>query len=375
MGQGILELMASSLRFLPEAVLLTETRSGLHEVKFANEAFQRLTGHSSKEIEGQDMKFLQGPETDAKVFQRLFTPMDNLGVSPVEVLLYRKDGTSFWDRVTTRALPDAPDWCVYVHSDITWQKEIESRLMLSQKREIASHLVSGITHDFNNLLTAIMVYSGLMAAKVHSDPQLQRYLDEIQLAAQRGSQLVTQFLDLARKESAQPVSIRPAEVIREMQDLLVRLLGEEIFLSFDLKAPLARIQAPLGRLQQVLLNLCVNARDAMPGGGHLTIRLECMSLESRRGGLFPGALPGHYVHLSVTDTGAGMDAETCANLFKPFFTTKAKGKGTGLGLFTVHTIVKQMGGHIRVESELGKGTTFGLLLPAEPEPQTTSAPG
>ncbi|MBZ5524699.1 MAG: PAS domain-containing protein [Acidobacteriia bacterium] len=373
MQSDITELLSSALRFLPEAVTLTEASDGVERIYFVNEAFEQLTGFALEEIKGQDMMFLQGPETDQPTFERLLHGSVAQESSPLELILYRKNRTAFVDRVSLRRIVSAKAaFCVQVHSDISRQKEVENLLILSQKREAAGLLVSGITHDFNNLLTAIMVYSGLMASKTYGDSQLSRYIDEIHAAAQRGAELVTQLLDVERQEAAEPVLLDPGELVLEMRDLMQRVLGEHIRLRIERADRLATIKAPQGRLQQVLLNLGINARDAMPMGGNLVLRLANVTLKGESAD-FPEAPAGDYVLLSVTDTGTGMDAETIASIFKPFFTTKARGKGSGLGLFTVETIVKQIGGHIHVESALGEGTTFRILLPANAGVEATPA--
>jgi two-component system cell cycle sensor histidine kinase/response regulator CckA len=262
-------------------------------------------------------------------------------------------------------------FCMQVHADVSRQKEVENLLILAQKREAAGHLVSGITHDFNNLLTAIMVYSGLMASKTQGDAQMGRYIDEIHAAAQRGAELVIQLLDIERQETAEPMLLDPAELVRGMRDLMQRVLGEHIRLRIETQDRPARIRAPQGRLQQVLLNLGINARDAMPMGGDLLIRAAVIQGDSLPQDLRETG--GGFVELSVTDSGTGMSPETVASIFKPFFTTKARGKGSGLGLFTVETIVRQIGGHIGVESAVGRGTTFRILLPAASEAEATPA--
>jgi two-component system, cell cycle sensor histidine kinase and response regulator CckA len=245
-----------------------------------------------------------------------------------------------------------------VHSDVTHHKEIEERFILAQKREATSHLMSGLAHDFNNLLTAILVYSGLMAPKVKGDAQLQRYVEEVHNSAQRASQLVAQLLTLGR-ETGEPEMVDLHELVEENSDLLKRVLGEDIRLKLEADPNLKEVRAHPGRIQQVLLNLAINARDAMPGGGELLIHLSNQSPDDA-----PPSSPRTYVLLLVRDTGAGMDSETLANIFKPFFSTKGKDEGTGLGLFVVRTIVEQYDGRISVESEPGKGTSFKILLPA-----------
>ena len=363
-------MLASSMRLLPEALLLTETRAGMQTAIFANEAFLRLSGYSMTEVLDHDLRFLQGPETDPSAFTGFLQPPKAEQISGHEVVLYKKDGTPFWDKVSARAFAD---YCIQVHQEIGRQKEVERQLIVSQKREAVSHLVSGIAHDFNNLLTVIMVYSDLLLPKLESGGPSQRYINEIQIASERGAHLVAQLLDLQREETTEEKLVDTGQLITEMYDLLKRVLGEAIRLSVQAEPGLDHIRVHPARVQQVLLNLSINARDAMPDGGELVISLSNQELDESNLASLPGASPGRYVLLEVRDTGKGMDAPTMAHIFRPFFTTKATGKGTGLGLFTVNTIVKQWDGHICVESEIGKGSTFRILLPAalgaQPAPQ------
>lgn len=358
------EELASAIRFLPEAVALTTTFADMERISFANESFQQLTGYTFEDMQGRDMTLLQGPETEPAALHRLLCPPAEEQSWQVELVLYRKDGVPFWDKVSVRRFSSGDKVChVQTHTDITRRKEMENLLILSQRREAAGHLVSGISHDFNNLLTAIMAYTGLMMSRVPGDSQITRYIHEIQAAAQRGAALVTQLLDLERQDTAEPVEMDPGEMAEGIHDLMQRVLGENIRLRIEKEGRPARIRAPLGRLQQVLLNLGINARDAMPAGGDLIFHLSTMRLDAESAAGYRGATEGDYVLLAVSDNGAGMDAETLSHIFKPFFTTKGRGKGSGLGLFTVDTIVRGMGGYLAVESVPGRGTTFRILLP------------
>jgi len=359
----ITEVLALGLKFLSEAVLLTETQSGLETVIFVNQAFERLSGYSLEELRERGLMLLRGSETDRQALRGLLHPSFVAEAAPLDIVLYKKDGTPFRDRVKVSTVETAnKQYRVQVHSDVTQQKEIEKRFILAQKREATRHLVSGLVHDFNNLLTAILVYSGLMAPKVKGDAQLQRYVDEVHNSAERGGQLVAQLLNLGR-EASEPEMVDLRELVEENSDLLKRVLREDILLSIHAGPNLKRVRVHPGRIQQVLLNLAINARDAMPVGGELSIQLS--NGEYPASAIHTSSVPRSYVRLSVRDTGVGMDSETLTNIFKPFFTTKSKDKGTGLGLFVVRTIVEQYEGRIDTESEPGKGTTFTILLPAE----------
>lgn len=328
---------------------------------YANESFLQLSGYSISEVQGRDMNFLHGPETDPAAFARLLSPVDGPRFDPCEVLVYRKDGTPFWDRITGRVLGS---YFVQVHLEIGRQKEIENQLLLSQTREVVGRLVSGISHDFNNLLTAIMVYTGLLAPAVDGDPQARRYLDEVRASAERGSHLVAQMLDLEREEPLSFTEVAAGALVEDMRDLLMRVLGENIRLTINAGAGLAKVRTNPERLQQAILNMSINSRDAMPHGGDLIISVSNFEVTSQNQESFPGASPGRYVLILVSDTGEGMSPGVQAQIFQPFFSTKPRGKGTGLGLYTVHAFAQQSGGKVYVESHPGTGTAFRLLLPA-----------
>lgn len=246
--------------------------------------------------------------------------------------------------------------------DSTDLERLERQLRESQKLEVFGRLAGGIVHDFNNLLTGVMLYSDLLLKTCADGTQQRRYADEIRLAALRGASMIEQLMAFARQQSRDPVPLSLNLLIAGMKDMLQRLIGENIQLVTTCAEPLPLVRADASQMQQVLVNLLVNAKDAMPNGGRVAIEASRVALnETNANG---GVQPRTYVRVLVTDTGCGMDANTLARLFEPFFTTKPKGKGTGLGLATAYDIVKQAGGTISVESEPGKGSRFTILLPA-----------
>lgn len=362
MEPGIDQILASGLRLLPEAVLAIDTGPEPERIIFVNQAFEQLSGYSVEELKRGGIALLRGPETDHGFFQRLLNPPFE-DPQPLEILFYRKDGTPFWDQVRmTRIARENRSFWVQVHSDVSLHKENEKGLILAQKRELTSALVGVVAHDFNNLLTAILVYTGLMAPKVKDDAKLQHYVEQVHHSAERGGQLVAQLLNLGRTEAIGPEPVDLQTLVEQNSELIQCVLGADISLKVLIGPDLRKIKAHPGKIQQILLNLALNARDAMPGGGELIIRLA--NEESPGPEMAQPSPFRNYVELVVCDTGTGMDMGTQKNIFKPFFTTKAKGKGTGLGLFAVRTIVEQYQGKIHVESEQGKGTSFKLLLPA-----------
>ncbi len=248
----------------------------------------------------------------------------------------------------------------------TAKKELEQtehQLRQSQKMEAVGQLAGGIAHDFNNALTVILSFSSLAAGHLKVGDPLRDDLNEIRKAGERAAALTQQLLAFSRKQMMNPKVLELGKVIRGMENMLRRLIGEDISLVVVTPPQVAAVFADIGQLEQVLMNLALNARDAMPQGGKLTIETADVRFDGEYAGTHLGVDAGDYVMLAVSDTGSGMDKETQLRIFEPFFTTKAKGKGTGLGLSTVYGIVKQSNGHIWVYSELGKGTTFKVYLP------------
>jgi nitrogen-specific signal transduction histidine kinase/CheY-like chemotaxis protein len=252
------------------------------------------------------------------------------------------------------------------------QRQLEGRLRQAHKMEAVGRLAGGIAHDFNNLLTVIRGNSDLLLDRGGADKAQLRYLEQIQRAADRAVTMTRQLLAFSRMQVLQPRVLDLNTTIAEMSKMIPRLIGEHLEFSFVPEAKLATVLADPGQMEQVFLNLAVNARDAMPHGGKITVRTLNTTMGEAEALRRPPMVPGRYVLLSVSDSGQGMSAESKARIFEPFFTTKEKGQGTGLGLATVYGIVKQSGGFIWVESAVGKGATFEIYLPCSEKPVSAS---
>ena len=263
---------------------------------------------------------------------------------------------------------------VAVLRDVTQQRDLEVQLRQSQKMDAIGRLAGGVAHDFNNLLVVIQSYAELIREDLPAADQAREDLDEVLAATRRASALTKQLLAFSRSEPVQPVHLQLSDVVGGIEKMLRRIIGEDIELFIELSPSPGLVRADPGQLDQVILNLAVNARDAMPDGGQLTIATQNVSLDSEDVDAHPSLMPGEFVMLAVTDTGTGMDVETQRRIFEPFFTTKEVGKGTGLGLATVYGIVQQSGGQIRVYSELGRGTSFKLYFPRLDEASGSVAP-
>lgn len=331
-----------------------------------NPALITMLGYGSP-----DEVLLLDPENDvfaqAEEHDRLIDEFRRTGrLDGFEVKWKRKDGSAITVRISGRAVSSADepaDVLEAIAEDVTDRRALEDQFRQAQKMEAVGRLAGGVAHDFNNLLMVISGYAEVILAQVDPTSPLLEKGRAIQLAADRATTLTRQLLAFSRKQLLELKVVDVNAIVQDMERLLRPLIGENIDLVTVLSPEAAHTRADAGQLEQVIMNLVVNAKDAMPAGGRLTLRTENVVLDEnhRRGQQF--IRPGSYVTLMVSDTGMGMDRDTQSRIFEPFFTTKEKGKGTGLGLSTVYGIVKQSGGYVMVQSELGRGTTFQIYLP------------
>jgi two-component system, cell cycle sensor histidine kinase and response regulator CckA len=286
-------------------------------------------------------------------------------VRDFECQLYRRDATSIWTCANVRAVREHGITVRYegTIADITLRKLLEEQLAQSQKMEAVGRLAGGVAHDFNNAIGVIIGYTALLRERLAPDQRAVQYSEQISKAGHHAASLTRQLLAFSRKQVLQPAVLQLNAVVMETEKMLRCLIGEDIDLTVNLAIDLGYIKADRGQIEQVLMNLAVNARDAMPQGGKLVIETLNSQLDATAVAQRPCARPGDYVVLSISDTGCGMDTETQAHIFEPFFTTKPLGKGTGLGLSTVYGIVTQNSGFIWVYSDLGKGARFKIFFP------------
>ncbi len=349
--------------------------------QYVNESFTNIFGWNIQELRNSQISYVPDSENEAsmELIRRLM--QDGISCSGFETKRFTKDGRVLDISLSASRYHDHagnPAGMLVVLRDITEKKRLEEQLRQATKMEAIGRLAGGVAHDFNNLLTAVIGYSHMLMQRLPEESFQYDKLAQICRAAKRAAGLTTQLLAFSRKQVLDVKVLDLNEVIAGMEEMLRRLIGEDIEFETVFSSPLGRVKGDPGQIEQILLNLAVNSRDAMPMGGTLTIETADVFLDEEYAKGHSEVHSGPYVMFAVSDTGCGMDAETVSRIFEPFFTTKEKGVGTGLGLATVYGIVKQHTGHVSVYSEVNRGTTFKVYLPQvedlpEPESRATEA--
>ena len=358
-----LERLATAIEQAVETIVVTDPEG---MIQYINPAFERMTGYARQEILGHNVSVLESKETEEHFAQGIWEVLRSGNSWTGRLLNRRKDGTTYPTVSTISPVCDSKGSIssyVMVQRDVTKEMELETQLRQAQKMEAVGQLAGGVAHDFNNLLQAIEGYSSMVWEDLSDNPEIRADLEQVMRAASRASTLVRQLLTFSRRQPLKPKNINLNSTVSDAVKMLRRLLGEHIDLRVRLAAEPYTIFADPGQVEQMLINLCVNARDAMPDGGVITISSESVVLDGAYCTQHPWAVEGEYAVFSVADAGVGMSAEVREHIFEPFFTTKAMGKGTGLGLATVYSIVQQHHGLLEVQSSVGDGTTFRVFLP------------
>ncbi len=382
-----LAAISGTLAVLADPALITtdQWQGGGVEIVLANEKFAALTGYTTDDLTGRNTRIFHGERT---ALLNLGATKDGSAtrLTHGEGWLYRKDGREFyasWSFSPILAEGHPTGFLFASYRDISEAKRLQEALLHSQKLDTVGLLASGVAHDFNNLLSVINGYCEIMTAKIAGVPSAQRDLQEIHRAGLKASAIARQILEFSRRQETEIKVINFNTLIREITEILRRVAGDEIELELRLASDLGNARMDPTQFQQVLLNLCFNAREAMPHGGKLCIRtynhemaaatdrLRTVHPREAAANLATNGTPALYAVLRVSDTGPGMEPAVRDNVFEPFFTTKPQ--GTGLGLATVLNIIRQHDGHISVQSEPGQGTTFEVFMRGTPEPEQTAA--
>jgi PAS domain S-box-containing protein len=349
-----------------DAILTIDGQLGLREF---NPAAEKMFGYARLDVLGKNVEMLacerERPALLGTLTNYLRTGRGPLASRQIELHAVKADGTEFPVELTVARMGGdrSPELAAFIR-DVTDRRALEDQLRQSQKLEAIGRLAGGVAHDFNNILMSIMGSTDLLLLSIKDANLARDEADEIRQSVVRGAGLTRQLLAFSRRQASRPQNFVLSDAVHGMEGMLRRLIGPEIDLTIVSTGDPVTIHADVGQIEQVILNLVINARDAMPSGGRLILKVDGIELNEAAAATLADSKPGDYARLTVGDTGTGMDETTRARLFEPFFTTKEQGKGTGLGLSIVYGIVKQSGGFITVRSQVGRGTTFFLYFPA-----------
>ena len=363
--------LATAVEQSAESILITDTRGA---ILYVNPAFEKTSGYTRAEALGQNPRMLKSGKHDAEFYHRMWQVLGQGQIWSGHLTNRRKDGTLYEEEATISPVRDSTGKVVNyvaVKRDTTREMQLESQIRHVQKMEAIGTLAGGVAHDFNNILSVIEMEASLLKSDGDLSAEQTKLADDISFAVQRAVALTRQLLMFSRKQTMQPRDLDLNESVKEVTNMLRRIIGEHIEMQVKLAAQPMLIHADAGMLDQVLMNLSVNARDAMPDGGRLVIETSHAEIDELIASQSALARPGSFVCLSVSDSGCGIPPENLQKIFEPFFTTKAVGKGTGLGLATVFGIVQQHKGWINVHSQVGRGTLFKVYLPRLAEKHDT----
>jgi len=378
LAQEANQSLATAVEQSVEAIVITDTQG---KILYVNRGFEKVSGYSRQEVLGQNPRLLKSGKQPDEHYRQLWTTISRGEVWRGRLTNRRKDGSLFEEEATISPIRDDQGQIiryVAVKRDVTRELMLERQIIEAQKMEAVGQLAGGVAHDYNNILAASMMQLGMMLSEPGLTPDLQEGLQALKKGTDRAANLTRQLLMFGRRQAMQKKPVEMNALLDDELKMLRRLLGEHIELTVQTRNGDAWIEADPGMIEQVIMNLCINARDAMPKGGKLILGVKTVAVDARAPAASIEARPGQFVCLTVLDVGCGMNAETIDRIFEPFFTTKEVGKGTGLGLATVYGIVKQHNGWIEVNSELGKGSEFRIFLPVSsahlPGAAATTAP-
>jgi two-component system, cell cycle sensor histidine kinase and response regulator CckA len=375
-GEERLRQLSQAVQQSPASIVITDPKG---TIEYVNPKFTHTTGYSLEEALGQNPRILKSGELPEETYKQLWETILQGREWRGEFHNRKKNGELFWESASISPIIDTNGVVTHflaVKEDITERKRLEEQVRQSQKLDGIGQLAGGVAHDFNNVLAAIMMYLGLLRMNPTLDEETRQALKDLDKEAKRAADLTRQLLMFSRRSvlAVKPLDLN--DLIADMLKMLRRLIQEDIDLRFEAQAGLPLVEADPGMLEQVLMNLVVNARDALPKGGRIVLSSTVVDLDRRQVLVQPERRPGRFLRLCVSDNGTGMDSATVKRIFEPFFTTKEVGRGTGLGLATVHGIVAQHKGWVEVESTVGQGTVFSVFLPASDKviaPTTSTA--
>ena len=356
--------LAAAVEYAADTIMITDAE---WVVQYVNPAFEKVTGYAKEEVLGKNPYIFAADGENIRVYLGIEDKIRSGSPWKGRLKNKRKDGILLEQDTVISPIRDPGGKVVnhvVVSRDITREVQIEKQARTAQRMEAVGTLAGGIAHDFNNALTGIIGFADLLRMRLEKEPKLQQDVDEILKCAERASTLTRQLLAFARRQVIEPVSLDLNTVVRDLSPLMKKVSGEQIEVRTRLTEGIPPIFADRGQLEQVLLNLCLNSRDAMPGGGEFLVSTDAVVWDGERVEDQAVMPAGQYVLLAVADNGSGMDDATRKRAFEPYFTTKAPGKGTGLGLSMVYGIVKQNGGFVFLDSRPGQGTTFRIYFPA-----------